>query len=55
MLADMESTKFLLHGSNLKEPSRLNARARDYIEEVNAAQSHLAVSEPMTIGLMNSW
>lgn len=45
----------LLHGSNLREPSRLNARARDYIEEVNATQSHLAVLKPMTTGLMNSW
>ena len=34
----------VLHGSNLQEPTRLNARAKNYIDEYKGAQTQLEVS-----------
>ena len=43
----------VLHGSNLQEPTRLNARAKNYIDEYKGAQTQLEV--PVSNGQPQAW
>lgn len=43
----------VLHGSNLQEPARLNARAGNYIDEYKGAQTQLEV--PVSNGQPQAW